>query len=206
MFRKKRRLEMAKPGERRKLPRDGNDEITLSRRLLLVRSVVGGGFLALGGKLWQMQIVKGTEYDAAAEGNTTRFERLKAARGRITDQMGRLLAENRRVWTVEIIPNLLPVDDTRREQVLTTVSDTLDLGYTVVLDRSMVPLGSEAAVVSAVAKHVEIDSDSLIFELSRDGAVMVPIQTDFSLAEAEALTRRYEISRACGRCRFSITR
>ncbi|CAN5235951.1 hypothetical protein BH23CHL1_BH23CHL1_15580 [soil metagenome] len=188
MFRKKRRLEMAKPGERRKLPRDGNDEITLSRRLLLVRSVVGGGFLALGGKLWQMQIVEGTDYDVAAEGNTTRFERLKAARGRITDQMGRPLAENRRVWTVEIIPNLLPEDDVRREQVLATVADTLELGQTVVLDRSLVPLGSEAAVVSAVAKQVEIDSESLLFELSRRDAVMVPIQSDLSMADAEALT------------------
>ena len=54
MFRKKRRLEMAKPGERRKAPRDSKDEVSLSRRLLMVRGMVGAGFLALGGKLWQM--------------------------------------------------------------------------------------------------------------------------------------------------------
>lgn len=178
---------MAKPGERRKMPRDGNDEITLSRRLLLVRGSVGAGFLALGGKLWQMQIVEGTDYDVAAEGNTTRFERLKAARGRITDQKGRPLAENRRVWKVEIIPNLLPEDDARREHVLSTVAGTLKLGRTVVLDRSMVPLGSEAAVVNAIAKHIEVDSDSLVFELSRDDAVMVPLETDLSASDAQEL-------------------
>ncbi len=178
---------MAKPGERRKTPRDGNDEITLSRRLLLMRSVVGAGFLALGAKLWQMQIVEGTDYDVEAEGNTTRFERLKAARGRITDRQGRPLAENRRVWTVRIVPNLLPEDEVHREQVLTTVSDTLKLGETVVLDRSMVPLGSEAAVVNAVAKHVQINSETLLYQLSREGAVMVPIQIDLSTADAETL-------------------
>src|SRR5690606_39904487 len=73
VFRKKRRLEMAKPGERRKRPKDRNDEVSLSRRLLLVRGAMGAGFLALGGKLWQMQIAEGTTYEDVAEGNTLRF-------------------------------------------------------------------------------------------------------------------------------------
>lgn len=187
VFRKKRRLEMAKPGERRKAARDSNDEVSLSRRLFLVRGAVGAGFVALGGKLWQMQIAEGTDYEDAAEGNTLRFERLKAARGRITDRLGRPLAENRRAWTVKVIPNLLPADPSNRQQVLETVSDALKLGFTVVLDRASVPLGSESAVVNLVVKLVEVDPDRLLAGLSRRDAVMVPIVRDLEEADAAEL-------------------
>jgi penicillin-binding protein 2 len=190
VFRKKRRLEMAKPGERRKAPRDSNDDVTLSRRLLLVRGTVGAGFVALGGKLWQMQIAEGTDYEDEAEGNSLRFERLKSARGRITDRLGRPLAENRRTWTVRIIPNLLPSDTARREQVLETVSEALKLGFAVVLDRASVPLGSETAVANSVAKLVDVDSERLVVGLSRTDAVMVPIKHDLEDAEAVALVSR----------------
>lgn len=181
---------MAKPGERRKRPKDRNDEVSLSRRLLLVRGAMGAGFLALGGKLWQMQIAEGTTYEDVAEGNTLRFERLKAARGRITDVQGRPLAENRRAWTVRIIPNLLPDDEAHREQVLQTVSDTLKLGFAVVLDRARVPLGSEASVVNAVAKLEPVDSESLLFRLTRRDAVMVAIAENLEQAAAQDLEAR----------------
>ena len=195
MFRKKRRLEMAKPGERRKAAGESTDKISLSRRLLMVRGIVGAGFVALGGKLWQMQIAEGTDYEDEAEGNTLRFERLKSARGRIVDAQGRALAENRRVWTVRVIPNLLPdaeVEPDRREQVLQSVSESLKLGFTVVLERASVPIDSEAAVVNAVGKLVEVDTESLLYNLTRDQAVMVPIEQD--LEEAQAIELRDKLS------------
>ncbi len=187
MFRKKRRLEMAKPGERSKRPRDGGDEITLSRRLLLVRGTVAAGFVALGAKLWQMQIVEGTTYEDVQEGNSLRFERLKSARGRIIDRVGRPLAENRRSWTVRISPNQLPEDDAAREKVLETLAATLNLGHAVALDRSKVPIGSEAAICSAVAKLVEVDQDQMLFELTRQNAVLVPIKIDLEQPASQEL-------------------
>ena len=180
-------MEMAKPGERRKASPDSKDEISLSRRLLMVRGIVATGFVALGGKLWQMQIAEGTDYEDVAEGNTLRFERLKSARGRIVDRLGLPLAENRRDWTVRVIPHLLPEDRAHRDQVLQTVSETLGLGFSVVLDRAAVPIGSEAAVVNAVAKLVEIDSDALTHDITRQHAVMVPIKSDLDEGAANDL-------------------
>lgn len=180
-------MEMAKPGERRKAPKDSTDEITLSRRLLLMRGAVAAGFVALGAKLWQMQIVEGTTYEDVQEGNSMRFERLKAARGRVVDRLGRPLAENRRTWTVRIEPNHLPRDRAHRDQVLSIVSDTLDLGFAVALDRALVPIGSEPAIAGSIAKHTQVSQDQLIFELSRSGTILVPIRRELRERDADEL-------------------
>src|SRR5438094_737034 len=98
--RKHKRMELVLPGERRRKDETERAATTLSRRSFVMRGVVGTSFVALGGKLWRMEISRGHAYQAVAEGNVLRFERLNAARGRIIDRNGEPLAESRRSWTV----------------------------------------------------------------------------------------------------------
>lgn len=160
--------------------------------MFLLRGAVGLGFVGMGTKLWQMQIAKGSDYEDVAEGNILRFERLKSARGRILDRRGAVLAENRRAWTVKVIPSLLPEDPDEQERVLRMVSDTLKLGEVLALDRTLIPLGSEASVVNALEERLGVDKEALMAELSRTGTTMVLLKDDLSPEEAEQLLAEHQ--------------
>src|SRR5690606_9646922 len=147
---------------------------------------MGLGFAALVGKLWQMQIARGCEFEDVVSGNILRFERLKATRGRILDRAGRALAENRRIWTVRIVPERLPDDEAKRAEILKVIEETLQLGYAVVLDRRQMPLGTEAAIVDALVKRVDgLNEDVIMTRLSIPGTQMVQIRDGMTKEEAE---------------------
>ena len=146
MPRRKQRIEFAQPGERRRRATPGVFGVPLTRRALMMRSVMAAGFATLGGKLFHMQIAEGSRYEAAAEDNILRFEPIKAARGRVLDRAGQPLAENRRSWTVRLTSSQLPENATDRQAVLDAVSTALNLKHVIVLDRALVPLGSEPAI------------------------------------------------------------
>ena len=55
--------------------------------------------------LWNIQIVHGAEYDEAARRSFVQTETVPAARGRLLDRKGRVLAEDRAVWTAHISEN-----------------------------------------------------------------------------------------------------
>ena len=151
-----------------------------------MRGGVSLGFAALAGKLWQMQVARSTEFEDVVSGNILRFERLKPARGRILDRVGEPLAENRRIWTVRIVPDRLPVDEAERTSVLTVVEESLQLGYAIVLDRRQMPLGTEAAIVDTVERRVEnVDKDFIMARLSVPGTKMVMLLEGLSAEEAE---------------------
>jgi len=68
VFGKKKRLEFAQPGERRRRDDDEQATSALSRRTFLLRGLVGLSFVGLSGKLWRMQIARGHTYERVAEG------------------------------------------------------------------------------------------------------------------------------------------
>jgi len=184
MFKKHKRMELARPGERRRREeRDGSDD-RITRRVLLARGSIGLAFAALGGKLWQMQIAEGNEFRRIARENVIEFQRLKAPRGRILDRAGQPLAENRRSWSVQIVQSRLPDDDAEREYVLGVVSQKLALGKSLVIDRALVPVGSEAAVVNAISKRLEVDSATLIARLMRTDVAMLMLRENLSEQDA----------------------
>lgn len=187
MFRRKKTLQLPpEPGKRKDEAPSREDERLISRRLLLVRGAMGLGFAALAGKLWQMQIARGSEFEDVVSGNILRFERLKATRGRILDRAGRALAENRRIWTVRIVPERLPDDEAKRTEILKVIEETLQLGYAVVLDRRQMPLGTEAAIVDALVKRVDgLNEDVIMTRLSIPGTQMVQIRDGMTKEEAE---------------------
>jgi penicillin-binding protein 2 len=191
MFNKRKRMEFAKPGERRRREEREQADNRVSRRVFLSRGAMGVGFLALGGKLWKMQIAEGNEFRQTAKDNTNQSERLKAPRGRILDRAGRPVAENRRAWSVQIVQSRLPLDDAERERVLQEVASTLQLKQVLVLDRALVPIGSEAAVVNAISTQMEnVDSATLLAKITHKDAVMVLLKDKLEPQDADALAQQ----------------
>ena len=76
--------------------------------------------LALGGRLFQLQVVKGDEYARRAAADRTVEVPLPAPRGLDLRPRGRPLAVNTPSWTVKVRPADLP--DTRRARVLARVA------------------------------------------------------------------------------------
>lgn len=183
-------MELAKPGERRRRDEREPIDTVMTRRVFMARGAVGMAFVALGGKLWKMQIAEGDEFQRDAELNINTFQRMKASRGRILDRSGKPLAENRRVWSVQIVPNLLPNDTQYRKSILDKLATQLELKQVVVLDRSLVPIGSEAAVANAAATALGLNDPSpLVAGLTRPGAVMQLLKEDLSVSDADTLIR-----------------
>jgi penicillin-binding protein 2 len=188
VFRRRKTLQLPpEPGKNGDDAPSKEDERLISRRLLLMRGGVGLGFAALAGKLWQMQVARSTEFEDVVSGNILRFERLKPARGRILDRVGAPLAENRRIWTVRIVPDRLPDDEEERANVLKTVEESLQLGYGIILDRRQMPLGTEAAIVDTVERRIDgVEKDAIMARLSIPGTTMVMLKDGLSAEEADA--------------------
>ena len=77
--------------------------IPASRRRLLVLYVVLAAMLAaLGGRLWYLQALNGTQYRALAVANQTRDIVVPAVRGEILDDDGRQLVTNQTSLVVSV--------------------------------------------------------------------------------------------------------
>ncbi len=188
MPRRKQRIEFAQPGERRRRATPGVFGVPLTRRALMMRSVMAAGFATLGGKLFHMQIAEGSRYEAAAEDNILRFEPIKAARGRVLDRAGQPLAENRRSWTVRLTSSQLPENATDRQAVLDAVSTALNLKHVIVLDRALVPLGSEPAICTALGQRdLDIDSATILARITHRDATLVLLKDGLTGPDATAL-------------------
>ncbi|HAX23646.1 MAG TPA: penicillin-binding protein 2, partial [Chloroflexi bacterium] len=177
-------MELVRPGERRRREESDGDDNRITRRVLLARGTIGLAFVGLGGKLWQMQIAEGNEFRRIARENVIEFQRLKAPRGRILDRAGEPLAENRRSWSVQVTQSRLPDDKDQREHILGVVSQKLALGKSLVIDRTLVPVGSEAAVVNAISKRLEVDSATLIARLTGSDIAMLMLRENLSEQDA----------------------
>lgn len=82
---------------------------------VLVRVVVALAFAVLIGKLYQLQILQGSTYQAQADANRFRFVEVPPPRGVIYDRNGEILARNRPSFVIAIVPEDLPDDDITTE-------------------------------------------------------------------------------------------
>jgi penicillin-binding protein 2 len=188
MFRRKRRMEFARPGERRRREEHERVDGGINRRVFMMRGMIATSFVALGGKLWNMQIAEGGSFQRVAEGNILRFERLRAPRGRVIDRAGRPLAENQRVWSVRIIGGKLPRDDEERKAILDMLAQKLQLKQVLVIDRSLVPVGSEAPVANDVASRLpDADVTTIMARLARSDVALHMLREELTPEDAAAL-------------------
>src|SRR3954464_3000818 len=65
------------------------------RRAFLLGALTGGGLLALGGRLAQLQLVEAQRYQKLSAGNQFNFQLVPPPRGLILDRNGVSLASNR---------------------------------------------------------------------------------------------------------------
>lgn len=80
------------------------EEKDAGSRLIWVQWVVAISFLILTLRLWQLQVIRGSDYLARSIKNRTRVQRIQAPRGFILDAKGRFLAKNTPSLNVCLIP------------------------------------------------------------------------------------------------------
>ena len=94
---------------------DGRDDLRRSPVRFIAFGVVAAIVLtALGGRLFQLQVVNGEEYARRAAADRTFEIPLPAPRGLVFDRAGRPLAVNVPSWTVKVRPADLPPSQARR--------------------------------------------------------------------------------------------
>ena len=94
---------------------DGRVDLRRSRGRFIAFSVVAMlVFTALGGRLFQLQVIGGEEYARRAASDRTVEVPILAPRGLVFDRQGRPVAVNQPSWTVNVRPADLPEQDRRR--------------------------------------------------------------------------------------------
>ena len=113
---------------------DGRLDLRRSRGRFVAFGVVAALlFTALGGRLFQLQVVSGDEYARRAAADRSVEVAIPAPRGLVFDRAGRPLAVNTPSWTVKVRPADLPAED--RLRVLARISQLTDVGIAVLRDR-----------------------------------------------------------------------
>jgi penicillin-binding protein 2 len=142
------------------LPDSGERRMT--RRAFLLRGLMVSGFAAIVARLWHMQVRDARKYDVQAQGNIIRFEPLRAPRGLIVDRHGTVLAQNRRSWSVALIPDRLPDDEGQRAAIRQQLIQVLGLDDVLVVRPQALPTGAEREVLGRLASALGLPPDNLV--------------------------------------------
>ncbi len=95
-------------------------------RILVAASLFALALLVIVGRLWWLQLTHWSAYASEASfGNRTRVEYRPAPRGTIYDRSGRVLAENREVWNLSIIPSRLPTDGAQLQSEIAYIASAI---------------------------------------------------------------------------------
>jgi penicillin-binding protein 2 len=82
----------------------------LHKRLRWLALVVIAGFALLVGRLWQLQVMRGESYYARTVSNVVKERYLSSVRGKILDNKGVALADNRPAFNIYATPSKLTPD------------------------------------------------------------------------------------------------
>ncbi len=94
-----------------------------ARRAIALCVILSLALLLLIARLWYLQIAQYSEHSERALRQSTRKIDLPAPRGLILDRQGRVLAENRRVFAVGVVPA-----EYEREKTVIRLASLLDMG------------------------------------------------------------------------------
>lgn len=81
--------------------------------------------LVLVGRLWMLQLAQWGQFVRQAAGNRTSVTYAPAPRGLIYDRKGIVLAENRPVWNLSIVPSRFPTREDEAEKVVVRLAGIL---------------------------------------------------------------------------------
>jgi penicillin-binding protein 2 len=80
-------------------------------------------------RLWYLEVLSGDEYRAQAENNRIREIRIQAPRGEILDRKGRTLVANRTALSLQVQPDRLPRNTSRRNDLLRDLAEVAEMPY-----------------------------------------------------------------------------
>ena len=89
-------------------------QVELGRRVRWALAFAALIIVALVGRLWQLQVVRGDSYYQQTVTNVVHKRHLPSVRGKILDRKGRPLADNRPAFNLYVTPNQLS-DENRSE-------------------------------------------------------------------------------------------
>ena len=143
---------------------DGRVDLRRSRGRFVAFSVAAVlVFTALGGRLFQLQVLGGEDYARRAAADRTVEVPIPAPRGLVFDRQGRAVAVNTPSWTVKVRPADLPEHDRRR--VLARVARLTDVRASVLDARLSAFQGSPFDLVP-VLRGVDREAALIIGEES----------------------------------------
>ena len=117
---------------------------TMRRRIFCAMCLLAAVFVALFGRLFYLQVIDGGWLRSKAAEQWYRDLPLKAPRGKILDRNGKVLVDNRDVFTLYARPNAI----TDKQTAATVVSESLGMSYQTVFDK----LGTSASEVTIKRK------------------------------------------------------
>ncbi len=117
-------------------------------------------FLLLCGRLVYLMVVRSEYYTGAAKELHERERKIKAARGRIIDSTGAVLADNRTVCTISVIHNQI----TEPEKVVKVLSEELELSEEYVAKRV-----EKYSAIERIKSNVDKATGDKIREYDLDG-------------------------------------
>ncbi len=109
----------------------GDERTQFAVRLRIAAIVVGVVFALFVGRLWVLQLTQWTTYAKGATANRTDVVWDEAPRGLICDRNGVVLADNRAVWTVNIIPADFPDDQEAVDNIVAQLAGILGQEHSV---------------------------------------------------------------------------
>lgn len=186
MRRARKRMQLVRFADRKRRHVDerADDEVFISRRMLLFKGMIVAGFGGLVGKLAKMEMFDARQYDTQIGGNSERFEVLNAPRGLILDRNRAVLANNRISWTVSILPPQVPQDQKKYTYIRDQLTSTLGLKPLIAVRKSGLPLGSQDYVVKSLAAQIGADPNQLVKQVLVDSTDnLVPVKQDLTPAQ-----------------------
>ncbi|MBU2575685.1 penicillin-binding protein 2 [Patescibacteria group bacterium] len=100
---------------------------TLGMRVLTIFSIVA--FICLLSRLYYLQVVRGSEYYGAAEGNRIKNIAILSPRGVIFDKTGKRLAYNIPDFALIVVPADLPKEQAQEDEIFFVLSETLGIAH-----------------------------------------------------------------------------
>ncbi len=95
----------------------------LNKRLMIFMIVLSLGIFTILFRSFYAQILKGDYYRGLAENNRIRIRPIAAERGIIYDRFGKQLVQNVPNFSLSIVPQDLPADKTKRQEVVMRIAE-----------------------------------------------------------------------------------
>ena len=132
-----------------------SSNLKLKKKLKVELIIFVIGFIIIGLKLFYVQIIKGSEYLAAATEQLNASRTINANRGTIYDSTGEILAQSSTVYTVSLSP--AKISSENKEKVANILSEIFELDYQETLEKT----NQNVATVNIVQKVDKEETDKL---------------------------------------------